>query len=100
VPYLRESVVSPDADVLTEYTTLIAVTRDGKKLTGVGNLDNFSIQLTTVDGDYHSFLREDVVSAAREFRSPMPAYGGLFTGSELDDLIAYLASLRGPEMKP
>ena len=96
--YLRESVLTPDSDVRPEYATITAVKRDGTKVVGVGDLDNFSAQITDASGNYYSFNRADLASADREFRSLMPAsYGRLFTPAELDDLLAYLVSLRGTE---
>ena len=96
--YLRESVLTPDSDVRRDYATITAVKRDGTKIVGLGDLDNFSVQITDAAGNYYSFKRADLASASREFRSLMPAnYGRLFTPGELDDLLAYLVSLRGTE---
>ena len=51
-----------------------------------------------LSGRYYSFQKDDVASLRREYRSLMPQeYGRLFTGRELDDLVAFLASLRGGE---
>jgi putative heme-binding domain-containing protein len=98
IPYLRESIVSPDADVTRGYATVIVSTRDGKKLTGIERgFDNFSAQFMDLTGRYYSFQKDDVASMQREFRSLMPLnYGRLFTPQELDDLLAYLAGLGGP----
>jgi len=73
--------------------------RDGTKLVGVERgFDNFSAQLMDLSGRYASFQKDDVTSIQREYRSLMPAnYGRLFSARELDDLIAYLAGLRGGE---
>ena len=96
--YLRESVLTPNSDVMPQYATITAVKRDGTKIIGVGNLDNFSVQITDTPGKYYSFLRSDLSSVARELRSLMPDnYSRLFTPGEIDDLLAYLASLRGAE---
>jgi cytochrome c oxidase cbb3-type subunit 3 len=97
--YLRKSVVSPDADVTSGYATITVITRDGKKITGVERgFDNFSAQLMDISGRYYSFQRDSVMSIQREYRSLMPSnYGGLFSANELDDLIAYLASLGGEQ---
>jgi putative heme-binding domain-containing protein len=96
--YLRESVLTPNSDLMPQYATITAVKRDGTKIIGVGDLDNFSVQIRDADGNYHSFLRSDLSYVARELRSLMPDnYGGLFTPGEIDDLLAYLASLRGAE---
>ncbi len=96
--YLRESVLTPNSDVMPPYATITAVKRDGTKIIGVGDLDNFTVQLTDAAGNYYSFLRNDLSSAARELRSLMPDnYSRLFTPGEIDDLLAYLVSLRGAE---
>jgi cytochrome c oxidase cbb3-type subunit 3 len=97
--YLRESIVSPNADLLPDYATLRVVTRDGKEIVGVQKgIDNFSAQLMDSAENFHSFLRSEVTDIRREFRSLMPEdYGRRFTPAELDDLLAYLSRLRGTE---
>jgi putative heme-binding domain-containing protein len=93
--YLKESVVSPDVDLTPGYATIVVVTRDGKKITGVEKgFDNFSARLIDLSGHYYSFLKDNVTSMKREYRSVMPSnYGKMFNPQELDDLLAYLASL-------
>lgn len=95
--YLRESVVSPDAEITPGFATITVVTRDGKKIVGLDKgWDNFSARLMDLSGHYYSFQKDEVNSAQRELRSLMPAnYGKLFTNRELEDLLAYLASLGG-----
>jgi putative heme-binding domain-containing protein len=94
--YLRTSVLKPDADLTAGYGTLRVVLKDGKSITGVErNLDNFSAQLVDLSGKYYSFVREDVTSITRENRSLMPSYEKVLSPGELDDLLAYLISLRG-----
>jgi cytochrome c oxidase cbb3-type subunit 3 len=97
--YLRESVVSPDADLTPGYATVVVVTRDGTKITGVEKgFDNFSARLIDLSGHYYSFLKDNVRSMEREYRSVMPSnYGRMFNSHELDDLLAYLASLGGEQ---
>jgi cytochrome c oxidase cbb3-type subunit 3 len=93
--YLRESVVSPNADLTPGYATITVVTRDGKKIAGVQRgFDNFSAQLMDPRENYYSFLKSDVTSVTREYRSLMPeTYAKLFSPSELNDLVAYLTGL-------
>src|SRR5258708_5977649 len=93
--YLRDSVISPDADLTPGYNTITVVTRAGKKIVGVQRgFDNFSAQLMDAQENYYSFLKSEASSVKREFRSLMPdGYGKLFTKAELDDLVAYLAGL-------
>lgn len=95
--YLRESVVSPNADITPGNATITVVTRDGKTITGVEKgFDNFSAQFMDLSGRYYSFQKDDVTSVQREYRSLMPLnYGRLFSDHELEDLLAFLAGLRG-----
>ncbi len=95
--YLRASLLQPDADVTPGYATVTVVTRDGKKIVGVErNFDNFSAQFVDLSGKYYSFEREDVISMKREPRSLMPStYGQVLNETEVNDLLAFLSSLRG-----
>ena len=97
VTYLRESVVAPNTEITPGFDTLTVVTHDGKKITGLDKgLDNFSARLMDLSGHYYSFQKDEVTSIQREDRSLMPAtYSKMFSAKELDDLVAYLASLGG-----
>lgn len=99
VEYIKESVIEPNKQVAPGYATVTIVKRDGTKLVGVERgYDNFTVQIMDSGEHYYSFSRSDVASVKREFRSLMPDhYGRLFTPGELDDLVAYLVSLRGAE---
>jgi putative heme-binding domain-containing protein len=99
--YLKESILNPSADLTMGYPTITVVTRDGKKITGVQKaFSTFSAQLMDASENFHSFFSDEVASIKREFRSLMPdAYRTMFTETELNDLLAYLASLRGTEGK-
>ena len=100
--YLLESIVAPNADVTSGYATIRVTTRDGKEIVGVQKgIDNFSAQLMDLGENFHSFYRSSVASIRREFRSLMPAdYKQRLTQAEIDDLVAYLVTLRGSEKKP
>jgi putative heme-binding domain-containing protein len=95
--YLGASVSTPDAYVTPGFATITIVTRDGKKIVGVERgFDNFSARLVDLSGKYYSFVREDVRSMNREIKSLMPStYGKLLSETEMNDLLAYLSSLRG-----
>ncbi|MDX2178297.1 MAG: c-type cytochrome [Bryobacteraceae bacterium] len=91
---LRESTVNPDADLVGGYRGVSVTTRDGKTIRGRElGYDAFSVRLADSNGAYHSFLRDEVASVAIEKRSLMPAFRG--SPSELNDLLAYLSSLKG-----
>jgi len=98
--YLRESVVAPSNDLTPGYFTVTVVTAAGKQITGVQRgYDNFSVQLMDLGEQFYSFQRSDVRSVKREDRSLMPdGYGRMFNDAEMDDLLAYLAGLRGAEV--
>jgi putative heme-binding domain-containing protein len=95
VHYLRESLTEPSADIPTQYEGVRVVTRQGTRVQGVRvNEDTFSVQLRDGSQKFRSFLKEDVKEVAAVKESLMPAYRQL-PGKDLDDLVAYLASLRG-----
>jgi putative heme-binding domain-containing protein len=93
--YLRDSVISPNADLTPGYATVTVITKDGKKIVGVQrSYDNFSAQLMDAKENYYSFQKSEVNSITRDFISLMPAtYSKLFSAPELNDLIAYMAGL-------
>jgi cytochrome c oxidase cbb3-type subunit 3 len=95
--YLRASIIDPSADITPGYATVAVTLRDGKKITGTERgLDNFTVQVVDLSGNFHSFDKNNVASVTHETRSLMPdSYGRVFTSQELDDLTSYLASLRG-----
>ncbi len=112
--YLRRSLVEPDADLpksfsvyrsdssITENFLQVRVTtRDGQQMLGVRvNEDSFSIQLRDVSGRIHSFVKSELRELHKDWgRSPMPAYGAVFSSTELDDVVAFLASLGGGSVK-
>jgi putative heme-binding domain-containing protein len=95
VHYLRESLTEPSADVPPQYEGVTVVTRQGTRVQGVRvNEDTFSVQLRDASQKFRSFRKEDVREVSPVKQSLMPAYKQL-PAKDLDDLVAYLASLRG-----
>lgn len=95
--YLKDSIVDPNADITVGFNTITVVTKDRKTIVGAQRgFDDFSAQLMDAAENFHSFEKSDVVSMKREIRSLMPAtYKNMFNDKELNDLVAYLSSLRG-----
>jgi len=95
--YLREALIDPAASVPPGFLVVTVVTRDGRKIRGLRvNEDSFTIQLRDAENHFHSFRKVDVADLKKEFgASTMPNYQRLLTISEIDDLVAYLAGLRG-----
>jgi len=60
------------------------------------NEDVFTLQLRDQAGRMHSFRKSETKAIQKEDGiSLMPAYGDRIKGEDLDDLVAYLASLGG-----
>lgn len=93
VDEMQRAITDPNKYLNPRHYTVVAVTRDGKKLSGVArNEDNFSLQLQTPDGAFHMFDKSNLARVEHEPRSIMPAdYGSTLSRGELSDLIRYLA---------
>ena len=73
------------------------VTQDGKAISGVRvDEDTFTIQIRDDSDHLYSFRKNELRELHKDWgKSPMPSYRGVFTESELQDVVAYLASLQG-----
>jgi cytochrome c oxidase cbb3-type subunit III len=95
--YLRECLVKPSAKLPEGFLWVEATLASGETLRGIRvNEDTFSIQIKDSSGGFHS-LRKQELKELRKLRdkTPMPSYERIFSAAELQDLVAYLASLRG-----
>ncbi|HVW86703.1 MAG TPA: c-type cytochrome, partial [Bryobacteraceae bacterium] len=96
--FLTEALVTPEAEVATPYRAVQVVTRSGQSVGGIRlNEDDVSIQLRDARGDLRSFLKQDVKEIRRDKPSLMPGYGKTLNQSELENVVAYLNSLRGAQ---
>ncbi len=96
---IRDAIVKPGQPSNDSRGTVTIVTRDGQTLTGVlRNEDNFSLQLQSLDGAFHLFMKSEVASVSRDRNSLMPAdYGSTLSASELNDLVSFLMSMAQQE---
>lgn len=94
--HLRESLLNPAADFPRGFAWARAVTRGGRAVAGVRvNEDTFSIQIRDAAGKLHSLWKAELREFHKDLtKSPMPSYRSMLTPAELDDLVAYLASLQ------
>ena len=93
---LQASLLDPNASMLPLNRSIRAVTRDGKTVTGRRlNEDSYTVQL--IDGDEHlvSLMKSDLREYAVLKTSTMPSYKDKFNSQEMDDIVAYLRSLKG-----
>ena len=57
--------------------------------------DTFTIQIRDASDHVYSFRKDELRELQKDWgKSPMPSYRGVLTESELQDVIAYLASLQ------
>lgn len=94
--YLEESIVTPEADLPLNYRAVRVATASGEMVTGIRlNEDDYSIQLRDMNGNLRSFLKEKIKEIQRDKPSLMPSYASILTKKEIEDLVAYLSTLRG-----
>ena len=95
LPQLESSILDPDSDVAPDYWSLRAKTKTGQTVTGIRlNEDMTSFQIREASGRLRSLLKTDLASYEIVRASPMPSSKGKLSSGDLEDLIAYLASLR------
>lgn len=88
----RWTILIPDNYLLVEIVTKAGERASGSRL----NEDAFSIQIRDQDGRIRSFLKSEIAELRKRWgKSPMPSYKNIFSAGELDDIVAYLASLQG-----
>jgi cytochrome c oxidase cbb3-type subunit III len=93
---LEHSLLDPNEEVLPANRFYHLVTKSGENITGrLLNIDTFTVQILDPQERMLSFKRSDLRESAFVETSSMPSYRNAFTQAELDDVIAYLASLKG-----
>jgi cytochrome c oxidase cbb3-type subunit 3 len=95
--YLRESLVKPAASHPPGYLVVRAVPANGAEVRGIRvNEDVFWITIRDAGGNVHTLQKSDLTRLDRELEATlMPSYESRLSGPQLDDLVAYLGSLRG-----
>lgn len=98
-PYLRDAIVKPAAAHPPGYLVVHAVSKDGTDIRGIRiNEDVFWIQLRDARGNVHVLQKSEQSTIERQLdASLMPSYATRISGTDLDDLVAYLTSLRGAQ---
>jgi cytochrome c oxidase cbb3-type subunit III len=106
--HLREALLDPGASrpelavayeprSFAAYVVVEAITRDGHEIAGHRvNEDSFTIQIRDADGVLHSLRKASLASLEKPSgASPMPSYRDTLEPADIDDLVAFLATLRG-----
>jgi putative heme-binding domain-containing protein len=95
---LRQWLLNPPQKVEPQNLLFEIVTRSGRTIRGkLLNQDPFSLQMLDSSGQLVAFSRSQVQEARFVDPPPMPSYLDKLSSDHIDDLVAYLASLRGPE---
>jgi cytochrome c oxidase cbb3-type subunit 3 len=95
--HLRRAILQPAADLPENFLLLAVTPPSGDPVRAIRvNEDSFTIQFKDATGRPHSFRKSELKDIRRLPReSPMPSYEGRIPPADLDDLVAYLAGLRG-----
>ncbi|MBL8214834.1 MAG: c-type cytochrome [Bryobacterales bacterium] len=96
--HLRRSLIEPAETLPDDFVPIKVVTKAGKSIEGRRtHEDTFALVVRDFAGNNHSLLKSDLQSAVLDAkRSPMPGYKDKLSAAELDDLVAYLVSLKEP----
>ena len=96
--FLRESILDPNVDIDPRWWTAAVQTRTGNQITGIlVDEDQFNLRILDEMDRLHALPKQELSSVERIKISKMPAFEGVLTEGELQDVVAYLAGLRGRE---
>jgi len=92
---LKTDLIEPSASVQPRWWTVRVVRKDGSEVEGfrIAN-DTFSVRLMDANEGLWSLSKKELRSIDIDDSSTMPSYAGTLTGSEIDDLVAYLFTRR------
>jgi putative heme-binding domain-containing protein len=98
-PYLRDALVKPEATHPSKYVVVRAVQANGPEIRGNRvNEDVFWILIRDTGGTVHSLEKATLARLDRQLDATlMPSYATRVSAAELDDLVAYLVTLRGAQ---
>jgi putative heme-binding domain-containing protein len=100
VRHLRQSIADPSADIPLDYRPVTVVDARGTTIGGIHlNEDEYSIHLRDLAGNLRSFMKSELKGVTLPRQSLMPAYPAL-TPADLENLVAYLASLKPARVAP
>ncbi|MBZ5696391.1 MAG: c-type cytochrome [Acidobacteriia bacterium] len=108
--YLRAALLAPGTILpqeagamergrFTQFLFVHVVTKDGHSVDGTRVSENsFAIVIKDAAGRFHAFKKRDVQKVEKiPGKSVMPSFKDTLSASQLDDLVAYLASLKGAQ---
>ena len=106
--YLRTQLIAPGTDLpheagamergrFTQYLFVRVTTKSGRVAEGTRVYeDTFTIELKDATGHFHSYRKLDLAKLEKlPGKSVMPSFRDALSPTQLDNLVAYLASLKG-----
>lgn len=96
---LTKKIRTPSDKIRPGYEPVTLVLRSGQRIRAVKkNEDEFSIQVMDMRQRVQGYLKADLTEVVADKQSVMPAYGpDQLSPGDLDDLLSYLSTLRGPD---
>ncbi|MGH9720946.1 MAG: c-type cytochrome [Bryobacteraceae bacterium] len=96
VAYLRQTLLDPQSRVPFEFGFYEVALRGGRRIRGIRiNEDTQSIQLRDLSDKLHSYWKDELSEIKRlDGQTPMPSYKGVLSDTEVNDVVAYLVSLK------
>ena len=92
---MKSDLLDPDEHVSPRWWSMRVTHLDGTKVEGIRlNEDTYSVRILDLDEQLWSFLKRDLRESQRIETSSMPSYRETLTDKEVDDVIAYLYTLR------
>lgn len=92
---LLNDILNPHADVAPRWWTIRVTGKDGTIREGLRmNEDSFSLRIMDDDANLWSYPKNQIESFERVETSTMPSYAQTLSDGEVDNLVAYLFSLR------
>jgi cytochrome c oxidase cbb3-type subunit 3 len=96
--HLRDKLLDASSEIPDQFRIVKLTTKIGKNVSGVRlNEDTWSIQIRDFSGGIQSFWKEDLKELSVEHKTMMPSYRDRLGAQEVNDIVAYLAGLRGAE---
>ena len=100
VRHLRQSIVDPNADISPDYRSVTVTDARGASTGGIHlNEDEYSVHLRDIARNLRSFMKSELKEITLPRQSLMPAYAAL-PPADLENLVAYLSSLRPVRASP
>ena len=97
---LEQALMEPDKAPPPEYRSVRLVTKSGTEYTGrLLNLDTYTVQMLDSHEQLRSFAKSDLREFALITNSGMPSYKTKLTMQEQADVVSYLASLKGANLR-